>query len=149
MVVGKWCPIPRFVNNVSRIRLVAMPRFALKRWLCYLKKMRKSLLLLTFVVCAAILGWAADSDAQMRQLPLNGKRGLTGESMSLPLVRIGRETLKLAPGGLIFDTQNRTIVHAALPVGADVWYQVNTGGDVQRIYILTPLEQQRLDQAKK
>lgn len=111
--------------------------------------MRKCLLLLTFVVCAATFGWVNESYAQLRQLPVNGKRGYTGESLPLPLVRIGRETLKLAPGGLIFDTHNRTIVHASLPVGADVWYQMNMGGEIQRIFILTPVEQARLDAARK
>lgn len=111
--------------------------------------MRKILLLLTFSVCVSLLGWVADSHAQLRQLPPNGKRGFTGEKMQLPLVRIGRETLKLAPGALIFDTHNRTIVQGSLPAGADVWYQLNSGGEIQRIYILTPVEQQRLDQQKK
>lgn len=115
--------------------------------------MRNALLSLTFLLIFAVgpmtLGGVADSYAQLRQLPQNGKRGVTGEKMQLPLVRIGRETLKLAPGGLIFDTHNRTIVHGSLPEGADVWYQMNFSGEVQRIYILTPVEQQRLDQQKK
>jgi len=96
-----------------------------------------------------MLSWVADSHAQLRQLPQNGKRGVTGEKMPLPLVRIGRETLKLAPGGLIFDTSHRTIVHGSLPERADVWYQMNFSGEIQRIYVLTPAEQTRLDREKK
>ena len=111
--------------------------------------MRKILLLLTLSVFLSALSWAGESYAQMRQLPLNGKRGLTGDKLQLPLVLIGRETLKLAPGGLIYDLHHRTVVHGSLPVGADVWYQMNSGGEIQRIYILTPFEQARLDQAKK
>lgn len=111
--------------------------------------MRKLLLLLTFVVGLAVLGWTEVGYAQLRQLPQNGKRGVTGNPLPLPFVVLGRETLRLAPGGVIFDTNNRTIVHGSLPVGAEVWYQMNTGGEVQRIYILTPVEQTHLDQQKK
>ena len=107
--------------------------------------MRKTLLLLILLV----FFWAGTGAAQqIRQLPVNGKRGVTGASLQLPQVIISRETRNLAPGGLIFDTHNRTIVHGSLPVGADVWYQLNSGGQIQRIYILRPDEQARLDQAK-
>ena len=95
------------------------------------------------------LAWPEVSHAQLRQLPVNGKRGVTGAQQQLPIVVIGRETLSLAPGGLIFDTFNRTVVHGSLPVGADVLYQLNASGQIQRIYILRPEEQARLDQAKK
>ena len=84
----------------------------------------------------------------MRQLPDNGKRGVTGSQLQLPQVKIGRNTFDLAPGGLIFDTHNRTIVHGQLPARADVWYQLDNGGRIRRIYILRPDEQARLDQAK-
>ncbi len=94
--------------------------------------------------------WAPVSDAQtIRQLPVNGKRGITGDSLPRPQVVISRQTLTVAPGGLIFNTFNRTIVHSALPANADVWYQLNNGGQVQRIYILRPEEQDRLDREKK
>jgi len=107
--------------------------------------MRKILLLLIL----SAFCWAGTAVAQqIRQLPANGKRGVTGANLPLPLVAIGRNTLRLAPGGLIFDTHNRTIVHGRLPQGADVWYQMNTNGEIQRIYILRPDEQDRLNQAK-
>jgi len=107
--------------------------------------MRKILLLLIL----SVLGWVQVSHAQLRQLPVNGKRGVTGNPLQLPLVTVGKETRNLAPGSLIFDTHNRTIVHGSLPVGADIWYQVNSNGQIQRIYILRPEEQARLDQAQK
>jgi hypothetical protein len=110
--------------------------------------MRKILLLLALSIAATCIPWSENSYAQLRLLPQNGKRGVTGEPLPLPLVAIGRDTLRMAPGGLIFDGHNRTIVHGNLPVGADVWYQLNNGGEVQRIYILTPYEQSRLDQKK-
>ena len=116
--------------------------------------MRKILLLLILsVICGlqpVVQIAIRESHAQVqRLLPVNGKRGVTGESRPLPQVVIGRETLVLAPGGLIYDTHNRTIVHNALPQGADVWYQINPGGQIQRIYILRPDEQTRLNQARK
>jgi hypothetical protein len=115
--------------------------------------MRKTLLLLVLSVFApviSVLFWPQISEAQqIRQLPANGKRGTTGDPLPLPHVAISRQTLILAPGGLIFDTANRTILHQSLPAGADVWYQINNGGQIQRIYILRPEEQERLNREKK
>ncbi len=108
--------------------------------------MRKTLLLLILSITTAF-GWVGLTAAQqVRFLPEKGKRGTTGEQLLYPMVVIGRERLQLAPGGVIFDTSNRTILQGNLPVGADVWYQTNADGQVQRIYILRPEEQARLDQ---
>ena len=113
--------------------------------------MRKTLTLLTllrsFALWAALVAYAAATVAhaqQIRFLPANGKRGATGESLPLPQVKINRQVLALAPGGLIYDINNRTILHQNLPQGADVWYQFNIEGQVQHIYILRPDEQARL-----
>ena len=112
--------------------------------------MRKILLLLILsAFIGAPIGSLVSHAQVMRQLPLNGKRGVTGDKLPLPKVIIGRETLRLAPGGLIFDTSNRTIVHPMLPTGAEVLYQMNSDGQIQRIYILRPEEQARIDQARK
>ena len=118
--------------------------------------MRKILLLLTLLAFSTIAGvasalfWPQLSEAQtIRSLPANGKRGITGNGLPLPQVAIGRTLLMLAPGGLIFDAANRTILHNALPPGADVWYQTNNEGQIQRIYILRPEEQARLNSEKK
>jgi hypothetical protein len=114
--------------------------------------MRNILLSLNLLACAAVavgacaVIWPQPGVAQqIRFLPPNGKRGVTGGSLPLPQVVIGRETRTLAPGGLIFDDNNRTILHGSLPVGADVWYQLNDGNQIQRIYILRPDERARLD----
>jgi hypothetical protein len=118
--------------------------------------MRKILLLLNLLVFSATAAmisatlWPQPGVAQqMRFLPANGKRGVTGNSLSLPQVVIGRETRLLAPGGVIFDTYNRTILHGSLPVGADVWYQLDSNDQIQRIYVLRREEQARLDSEKK
>ncbi len=85
----------------------------------------------------------------MRFLPADAELGRTGDSQPLPLVRIGNRQLRLAPGGIIFDQHNRSIVHAHLPVNADILYTRNQGGDIQRLYILTDQEKIRLQQAGK
>lgn len=100
-------------------------------------------------VAAAALWPRAAWAQQIRTLPADGKRGVTGASLPLPQIRIGRETRALAPGGLIFDTYNRTILHNSLPAGADVWYQVDNNDQIRRLYILRPEEQARLDSEKK
>ena len=113
------------------------PAEAPSLWYC--ASMRKSLVLLTlYLTCTAA---AAQS---LRALPPAGERGKTGTSLPLPEVQIDRRVLRLAPGAVIFDQSNRTLVHAHLPVGADVFFTRNQGGDVQRIYILTPDEIARL-----
>ena len=104
--------------------------------------MRKLMLLLAFLVCAAP-AWA------QRVLPADAKRATTGERQALPLVQLGSAVLRLAPGGVIIDANNRTITHGQLPPGAEVIYLTNRNGEVQRMVILTPEEQARLDRATK
>ena len=112
--------------------------------------MRKILLLLKLFVLVVIFSATQISSAQVqRLLPANGKRGVTGEQRALPVVIINGEAAKLAPGGIIFDDSNRTILHQNLPRNADVLFQLDMNGDIQRMYILTPEERARLDQAKR
>ena len=86
--------------------------------------------------------------SQLRTLPANGKRAeLT--AYQNPFVVIGGETRRLAPGAVIFDTNNRTITPGFLPTKADVVYTIDQTGSVMRIYLLTPQESQRLDAAKR
>ena len=109
--------------------------------------MRKLLLLLAFFITPPYFGAAF---AQVvRALPPQGERGTLGESQPLPFVKVGSRVLRLAPGGLIFDRDNRMIVHAHLPATADILYTKDQAGDIQRIYILTEQEKVRLDQARK
>lgn len=91
---------------------------------------------------ATLLLAASVAHAQMRTFPPKAKRATVGQQQSpLPYVNLGGTMLKLAPGGVIYDQNNRTIVHNALPPGADVVYALDMNGDVGRIYILTPREQ--------
>ena len=100
--------------------------------------MRKSLLLL------ALLFVSAAAQAQFtRFLPPAGERGKTGDKLALPAVIVDKKVLRLAPGAVIIDQNNRTLVHEQLPVGADVFFTRNQAGDVARMYILTDLEKAR------
>ena len=103
--------------------------------------MRKFLLLLTFLV-ASTQAWA------QRTLPPEAKRADIGAQQALPMVAIGNQVLRLAPGGIIVDAANRRITHGQLPPGSDVVYQLDRNGEILRIVILTPEEQARLDRAK-
>jgi hypothetical protein len=112
--------------------------------------MRNILLLLKLLVLACALTVVHASNAQFqRLLPPNAKRGITGEQRPLPAVIINGKPVKMAPGGIIFDEQNRTLLHQNLPTNTAVLFQLDMNGDIQRIYVLTPEERARLDQAKK
>ena len=65
------------------------------------------------------------------------------------MVQIGREVLRVAPGGVIYDQSNRAILHSTLPAEGDVWYTTDANGEVQRLYILTPAEQAMLDRSPR
>lgn len=104
--------------------------------------MRKLMLLLAFLVFTAP-AWA------QRALPADGKRGTTGERQMFPMVQIGKEALRLAPGGIIINSNNLSITQGQLLPGSEVLYQLDRNGEVLRIVILTPDEQARLDSTKK
>ena len=105
--------------------------------LCYREPMGRWVCALGFALAIATTG-----HAQMaRPLPANGKLGdLASGQNAFPLVQIGGKVVRLSPGALIFDENNRTIVHAALPERASVLYVQEASGDVSRIYILRPEE---------
>jgi hypothetical protein len=96
------------------------------------------------IAMTAVLLTVGVVHAQLRTLPANAKRATVGQQQPLPYVNLGGTTLKLAPGGVIYDQNNRSIVQGELPPGADVGYTLDMNGDVGRIYILTPLEQTQL-----
>ena len=111
--------------------------------------MRKSLLLLLFCVSCALTARAGAQFIQQRFLPPNGERARLGEAQPLPIVKVGNRLMRLAPGGVIYDQNNRSIVHAHVPPYADVYYTKDLTGNILRIYILTEQERARLDQAGK
>ena len=96
--------------------------------------------LLRLLLLVASLSLAATGYAQLRTIPVNAKRATVGQPQALPYIELDRRIVKLAPGGVIYDQNNRTILHGALPPGAEVAVTATMDGDVARIYILTPLE---------
>ena len=79
--------------------------------------------------------------AQMpRQFPAGAKFGELVGPQQYPLLQIGDRVLRLAPGGRIYDENNRMIVHVYLPARAYVVYAEDMNGDVSRVYILRPDE---------
>ena len=108
-----------------------------------LPRVLSALLAAAGLALASGLAWP-----QLRMLPGDAKRAeLTGYQN--PVVILGGEARRLAPGALIFDTHNRTITPGFLPARADVVYTLDQAGSVRRIYLLTPQEIQRLDAAKR
>ena len=106
----------------------------------------RKLLALTIATFLLLAGVA---HAQVRTLPAEAKRATVGQQQyALPYIDFGDTKVKLAPGGIIFDENNRTIVHNALPPGANVVYTTDVNGDIGRIYILTPQEQAQFVQKR-
>jgi hypothetical protein len=101
---------------------------------------------------ALALAFAATGHAQLQRfLPADGKLGeLAGQlQQPFPLVQINKKALRLAPGGRIYDQQNRMIVHGSLPDAAFVLFVEDMNGDIARMYLLLPAELERLKPASK
>jgi hypothetical protein len=98
---------------------------------------------------AALIAFITAGYAQgIRKLPANGKLGeLVGQQQPFPMLQIGSGLMRLAPGGLIYDQNNRTMIHAMLPDRATVLYFQDPAGDVTRVYILRPEELELLQRA--
>lgn len=94
----------------------------------------------------ALFTIAAASHAQVgRLLPANGKLGeLVGQQHPFPLVQINNKVVRLAPGALIYDRENRTILHNQVPPSSQVLFVEDRGGQIVRIYLLRPDELARL-----
>jgi hypothetical protein len=89
---------------------------------------------------SAILASAGAVAQVSRLLPGDSVLGKTGAPQALPVVNIDNKLSRLAPGGVIYDQQNRFLVHGQLPTNAIVLYSRNQAGDIQRMYILTDAE---------
>lgn len=101
-----------------------------------------------FLAVTLALALVAPAWAQMRIIPQTAKRGELRPA-TYPVVSIDGNALRLAPGALIFDTNNRTILYGYLPANADVAYTQDQTGHVMRVYLLTPHEAAQFDQRKK
>jgi hypothetical protein len=94
---------------------------------------------------------ASASYAQLsRPLPADGKLGeLAGRQHAFPLLQINDRVVRLAPGGLIYDRQNRTILHNQLPEYSPVLFVEDPRGEIARVYLLRPEELERLERTLK
>jgi len=94
---------------------------------------------------------ASASHAQLsRPLPADGKLGeLAGRQQPFPLLQINNKVVRLAPGGLIYDSQNRTILHNQLPEYSPVLFVEDLRGEIARVYLLRPDELERLKRTLK
>jgi hypothetical protein len=86
------------------------------------------------------LSLLASYEAQaQRQLPQDGKY-IKGAEFNYPYVKLGKQVLRLAVGGKIYNEQNLIIMPVTAPAKANVWYKVDFNGEVSQIWILTPDE---------
>ena len=91
------------------------------------------------VALLALPPWAVAG----RILPRNAVSGELTAS-SYPYVVIGDKRFHLAPGSLIYDQNNRTILPNYLPRKATVLYTLDGNGDLHKMWLLTPEEVARL-----
>jgi hypothetical protein len=99
---------------------------------------------------AAVLLQAGGTPAHAQQqrpvqLPQDARYGEL-KVFAYPRAQIGKDTLHLAPGAKIFNTQNLIIMPAAMPAPAQVLYKLDFQGQVAQLWLLTP---QEAAQAKK
>lgn len=82
----------------------------------------------------------------LRLLPQTARRGTLQGGQVMPLVTLNDKVVGLTPGAVIYDRNNRTLVHGSIPTQkVDVIYTVDLTGQVNRIYILNPDERARLE----
>ena len=108
--------------------------------------MRRWIGILALVAAAVTAGHAQT----FRQLPANGMLGeLTGQQQPFPLLQINNQVVRLAPGGRIYDENNRNIVHGSLPPSAIVLFVQDMNGDISRMYILRADELEQIRQRQQ
>jgi hypothetical protein len=101
---------------------------------------------LVLIMLGTLAAWPGH--AQFRTLPQNAHLGRLGGQQQLPYVEINRKLHKMAPGGVIYDENNRTILQNALPSDTRIAYTLDMTGDIARIYILTATEQAQFERKR-
>ena len=112
----------------------------------------KKLLVKLSVFAALAMGLASlaiNAHAQLaRNFPPDSKLGeLT--AMQYPVVEISGQTLRLGAGGQIRGRNNLIILPAMLTEAGSIRYQIDTTGNVHRIWLLTPEEVVRSQEEAK
>ena len=101
-----------------------------------MKQVLTALLALSVAIASAA-GWA-----QFRTIPKDAKRGeLTHVTQNI--VSVDGQTMRLAPGALIYAQNNLTIVPSEVPRNSLVEYVLDRNGELFKVWILTPAEAAR------
>jgi hypothetical protein len=83
-----------------------------------------------------------------RQLPQDAKY-IKQAQFNYPFVKLGKQILRLAVGGKIYNEQNLIIMPNTAPGTADVFYRVDFNGEISQIWILTSEESKAAAEAAK
>ena len=95
---------------------------------------------LFFVFCIASISFSSSASAQlMRNFPVDSKLGVL-KAFAYPEVKIDKQTLHLGAGSQIRDNNNLIILPTMMLEKGPVRYQMDTMGNVHRIWLLTPDE---------
>src|SRR4051812_14552489 len=89
--------------------------------------------------------FATAAAAQLRTIPANAKRGQMS-FLSENNVELNGKPLRLSPGAQIRDPLNRIIMPATLPPNSIVRMQLDSAGNVHRVWILSPEEADKQEQ---
>ena len=73
------------------------------------------------------------------QLPADARFGEL-KGLAYPLARIGKDTLRLAPGAKIYNTQNLIVMPASVAGTGPVLYKLDGRGEVAQLWLLTAQE---------
>ena len=89
-----------------------------------------------------LAAWCAAAAAQLRPIPANAQVG-TIRHLEAMIVELDGQPQQLSPGAQIRDPDNRIILPSALPPGSVVKFVRDPDGQIRRVWILTPEEQQQ------
>jgi hypothetical protein len=102
-------------------------------------RIRELKILRRLCVAAALALLSVQTGYAERQLPQDGKYAKKAE-LNYPFVKLGKQVVRLAVGGKIYNEQNLIIMPASAPSSADVLYRLDINGEISQIWILTPEE---------
>jgi hypothetical protein len=109
---------------------------------------RSACIVICFVVAAATaLAPSFPAQAQLRSIPADAKRAIMSHVVGMTVDLDGKLAM-LAAGAQIRDDRNMIVVPTALPKGVLVKYQLDTQGQVGRVWILSPQEAAQPDPVK-
>ena len=109
--------------------------------------MRRRFLFLIAFAAATALAPSFPAVAQLRTIPADAKRGTLSHVEGMTVELDGKRA-QLAAGAQIRDGSNMIVVPTMLPKDVLVKYQLDTQGQVGRVWILSPQEAAQPDPVK-